>query len=186
MNDDARACRVSFGFLLLPLSQVLHKRRCAFLKDCTSTVWSTVPGLPFLIAASGPIQVHQFMPGHYRVDIQRKLQTTVQTVDAVEYSPMQGKPGRRGYKPAAVILRGVLIKEDARMDRLLAKYGDLRAAWSELTAQRQMFKADAKLKASYTLTFTAESESRLAFQFVWEDSDVDEDDEDDDGMSVMD
>ena len=35
---------------------------------------------------NGPIRVHQFMAGHFRVDIKRKLQTTVQTVDAVEFT----------------------------------------------------------------------------------------------------
>lgn len=146
----------------------MSNRRC--VKECTSTAWSTVPGLPFLVAAAGPIRVHQFMAGHFRVDITRKLQTTVQTVDAVEYAAPKGEAGAPGFEPGYVVLRGVLVKEDARPDRLLSKYGDIRAAWSELTAQRQKFKAEAKLKANYTLTFSPESDSRLAFAFQWEDS----------------
>ena len=36
-------------------------------------------------------------------------------------------------------------------------------------AQRQIFKAEAKLKANYKLTFSAESESRCAFELKWDD-----------------
>jgi|AntAceMinimDraft_11_1070367.scaffolds.fasta_scaffold115941_1 hypothetical protein len=91
------------------------------------------------------------MAGHFRVDITRKLQTTVQTVDAVEFVPPKGKLGKPGFEPGSVVLRGVLVKEDARPDRLLSAFGDVRAAWSERTAQRQMFKVEAVLKASYIL-----------------------------------
>ena len=49
------------------------------------------------------------MAGHYRVDIRRRLQTTVQTLDSVELKDDDDSP--------CVIIRGVLIKEDGRLDR---------------------------------------------------------------------
>ena len=129
------------------------------MKECVSTAWATVPGRPFLVAANGPIRVHQLMSGHFRIDIRQRLRTTVQTVDAVVADPTAG----------TVTLRGTLIKEDARPDRLLSKLGDLRASWSDSLAQRQRFKAESKLKAAYELVFTPASESRLSFAFRWED-----------------
>ena len=83
----------------------------------------------------------------------------MQTIDAVVADPTAG----------TVTLRGTLIKEDARPDRLLSKLGDLRASWSDSLAQRQRFKAESKLKAAYELVFTPASESRLSFAFRWED-----------------
>ena len=147
-----------------PLSpQVLHTRAGGCEHDCEHVAWSTVPGLPFLTAANGPVRVHQLMAGHYRVDIRRRLQTTVQTLDSVELNT--GDPDAQ----PSVVIRGVLIKEDARLDRWLGHWGDVRAAWNDLTHQRLRFKASSKLKARYTLTFAPQSDRRLAFEFRWED-----------------
>lgn len=101
------------------------------------------------------------MAGHYRVDIRRRLQTTVQTLDSVELKDDDDSP--------SVVIRGVLIKEDARLDRWLGHLGDVSAAWNDLTHQRQQFKAASKIKARYTLTFSPQSDRRLAFEFRWED-----------------
>ena len=89
------------------------------------------------------------MAGHYRVDIRRRLQTTVQTLDSVELKDDDDSP--------SVVIRGVLIKEDARLDRWLGHLGDVSAAWNDLTHQRQQFKAASKIKARYTLTFSPQS-----------------------------
>ena len=105
------------------------------------------PGIPFLVAASGPIKVHQLLAGHFRVVMNRKLQTTVQTLDSVSVD----KEGAT----KTVTLHGTLIKEDAKPDLFMAKLGDIRAAWSELTAHRQMFKAEAKLKVGQCRLTTA-------------------------------
>ena len=143
---------------------------CAFVP-----VWSTIPGRPFLYAANGPIRVHQLMSGHFKVDMKRRLQTSVQTVDAIAFDdPSSSSSGgeRKGgdVNLGSVTVSGVLIKEDARMDALMASFGDVRAAWNERTPQRLLFKAESKLRASYRLTFTVASDRRLAFECAWDES----------------
>jgi sulfoquinovosidase len=178
-HDLGKGFVVEWDKTLLELS-VLHSRqdrKCASRRaasnvaeaqhrsECAPRVaWSTNPGLPFLVAANGPIRIHQLMAGHFKVDIRRVLQTTTQTLDSVEYVPPS-----RVDPVGTVIIRGVLIKDDARPDRMLSIVGDLRAAWNDMTHERLTFKAEAKLKASYTLTFTPASDARLAFEFEWDD-----------------
>ena len=133
--------------------------------------WATVPGSPFLIAAHGPVRIHQMMAGHFRVRLNRRLQTSVQTVDEIEAVEEVGaEDGARGgddddasrfadgharVRAKRVIVRGTLIKEDAFLDRIGQWLGDARAHVFDGTAQRREFKARAKLRAKYEMAFSA-------------------------------
>lgn len=138
--------------------------------------WATVPGSPFLIAAHGPVRIHQMMAGHFRVRLNRRLQTSVQTVDEIEAVEEDGaEDGARGgddddasrfadgheylvrknVRAKRVIVRGTLIKEDAFLDRIGQWLGDARAHVFDGTAQRREFKARAKLRAKYEMAFSA-------------------------------
>ena len=144
----------------------------------TRESWATIPGSPFLIAAHGPVRIHQMMAGHFRVRLNRRLQTSVQTVDEIEAVEEDGaEDGARGgddddasrfaYEDAVleniharvrakrVIVRGTLIKEDAFLDRIGQWLGDARAHVFDRTAQRREFKARAKLWAKYEMAFSA-------------------------------
>ena len=137
-------------------------------KRLVSESWATVPGSPFLVAAHGPVRIHQMMAGHFRVRANRRLQTSVQTVDAVQaewdeaardeaFGEGGGKRRRRAMR---VVVRGALIKEDAYADRVGQWLGDAWAHVFETTAQRREFKARAKLKANYEMAFSAPEETR--------------------------
>ena len=133
--------------------------------------WATVPGSPFLIAAHGPVRIHQMMAGHFRVRLNRRLQTSVQTVDEIEAVEEVGaEDGARGgddddasrfadghsrVRANRVIVSGTLIKEDAFLDRIGQWLGDARAHVFDGTAQRREFKARAKLRAKYEMAFSA-------------------------------
>jgi len=124
------------------------------------------------------VRIHQMMAGHFRVRLNRRLQTSVQTVDEVEAVEEDGaEDGVRGgddddasrfaYEDAVleniharvrakrVIVRGTLIKEDAFLDRIGQWLGDARAHVFDGTAQRREFKARAKLWAKYEMAFSA-------------------------------
>ena len=129
------------------------------VSDCVSESWATVPGSPFLIAAHGPVRIHQMMAGHFRVRLNRRLYTTVQTVDTIdaygEEVVIDSADGVIRHRAKRVVVRGTLIKEDAYADRIGQWLGDAKAHVFEYTAQRQKFKAHAKLKARYELAFSA-------------------------------
>ena len=129
------------------------------VSNCVSESWATVPGSPFLIAAHGPVRIHQMMAGHFRVRLNRRLYTTVQTVDTIdaygEEVVLDSADGLIRHRAKRVVVRGTLIKEDAYADRIGQWLGDAKARVFEYTAQRQKFKAHAKLKARYELAFSA-------------------------------
>ena len=141
-------------------------REDSLRESVASESWATVPGSPFLVAAHGPVRIHQMMAGHFRVRLTRRLQTTVQTVDAIEaddggglgLGEEDGKRRTSRRRVARVIVRGTLIKEDAYADRVGQWLGDVKAHVFELTAQRREFKARAKLKANYEMVFSSPSE----------------------------
>lgn len=143
--------------------------------DCVSAVsesWATVPGSPFLVAAHGPVRIHQMMAGHFRVRLNRRLQTTVQTVDEIdaeEEEVVEDADGTIRRRAKRVVVRGTLIKEDAYADRIGQWLGDAKAHVFEMTAQRQKFKAHAKLKARYELAFSSPVEdfSQRKNQTAW-------------------
>ena len=138
---------------------VTHSEPCDEAANCVSESWATVPGSPFLIAAHGPVRIHQMMAGHFRVRMNKRLYTTVQTVDAIdaygEEVVLDSADGLIRHRAKRVVVRGTLIKEDAYADRIGQWLGDAKAHVFEYTAQRQKFKAHAKLKARYELAFSA-------------------------------
>jgi hypothetical protein len=122
------------------------------------------------------VRIHQMMAGHFRVRLNRRLQTSVQTVDEIEAVEEDGaEDGARGgddddasrfadgheylvrknVRAKRVIVRGTLIKEDAFLDRIGQWLGDARAHVFDGTAQRREFKARAKLRAKYEMAFSA-------------------------------
>ena len=121
--------------------------------------WSTVPGKPFVRVANGPIRVHQLISGHFKITMKAILKTSIQTIDEIEHDAQANK----------LVMRGKLVKEDARLDRWLTKLGDLSAHLRERTVKRQAYVAQSKLVASYEFTLECDGEDRLAFAIDWDD-----------------
>ena len=83
----------------------------------------------------------------------------MQTIDAVVADPTAG----------TVTLRGTLIKEDARPDRLLSKLGDLEGVVVGLSGAASAIQGGVKTQGGVRARLHPASESRLSFAFRWED-----------------
>jgi len=141
------------------LSATYKTSRWCLMRECAKDAWSTVPGVPFVRVGNGPIRVHQLVAGHFRITLAKTLRTSIQTVDDIEHDVV----GKR------LIVRGKVIKADARIDRWMEKLGDWGAFARETTAKRQAYKASAKLVASYEFTLASDGDDRLAFEINWDD-----------------
>ncbi|KAK3274366.1 hypothetical protein CYMTET_17448, partial [Cymbomonas tetramitiformis] len=139
---------------------VIHtKRWCMW--NCQAVVWDTLPGSSFLTVADGSVQFRETMAGHYHVSRKQALQTTVQTLDQVHYSP----------KTRSLTLSGILLKEHALARIAWLQLSNWKATWTELQMLLHEYKADLLLRTPYNFTFTEQPShtgGRLAFTAQWD------------------
>jgi alpha-glucosidase len=138
-----------------------QQRRWCLLRECAeyAEAWSTTPGEPFVRVANGPIDVHQLIAGHFAITMRRNLKTSIQTIDEIEHDVVGKK----------LTLRGKLVKDDALVDKMLSRLGDIGAYVRDTMVKRQAYKAQAKLAAAYEFSLECDGDDRLAFVIDWDD-----------------
>ena len=137
----------------------MMRRKSEACEEKTAESWSTLPGKPFIRVANGPIRVHQLIAGHFQITMKSILRTSIQTIDEIEHDA----------KSMRLTLRGKLVKEDAPIDRWLAKLGNVGAYFRENMARRQIYLAKSKLVAAYEFVLECDGDDRLAFTIDWDD-----------------
>ena len=137
--------------------------RCALGLRCDESsqiAWETVPGRPFVRVGSGEIKVAQLIAGHFKISMKSVLRTSIQTVDEIVHDA-------HGQK---LVVRGKLVKEDALLDRMMMKLGDVGARLRDRMVRRREYLARSKLVASYEFTLESDGDDRLAFAISWDDT----------------
>eukprot|EP00899_Mesostigma_viride_P012381 jgi/Mesvir1/21143/Mv14191-RA.2 len=136
---------------------VSHQHRPAL----AGALWSTVPGVPFVVAFDGHLEIRG-EDGLYQVGDHRDHPTTVQTVDNVTLvGPAEADRGAAGGADASLVVSGRMWRD--RQGRHRGHHGNACAAITAVEEAHSVYSS-----YRYNLTFTLVDANQLRFVLAWE------------------